>query len=48
MTKLDYQKEKFSPLMGQYICQSELSTTKAEEANFEPVRKKAKILTYLE
>ena len=45
---LDYQKEKLSPLMRQYIRQSELSTTKAEEANNEPVAKKAKILPYMD
>ena len=43
-TKSDYQKEKLSPLMQQYIHQSKLSTTKAEEANIEPVPKKVKIL----
>ena len=31
--KSDYPKEKLSPLMQQYIRQSKLSTTKAEEAN---------------
>ena len=39
-TKFDYQKKKLSPLMRQYISQSKLSTTKAEEANIEPVPKK--------
>ena len=39
-TKFDYQKEKLSPLMQQYIHQPKLSTTKAEEANIEPVPKK--------
>ena len=39
-TKLDYQKKKLSPLMRQYISQSKLSTTKAEEAEYEPVPKK--------
>ena len=43
-TKLDYQKEKLSPLMQQCISQSKLSTTKAEEANNEPAPKKEKIL----
>ena len=47
-TKSDYQKEKLSPLMRQYIHQSKLSTTKAVEANLEPVPKKAKILPYKE
>ena len=47
-TDLDYQKEKLSPLMRQYIRQSKLSTAKAEEANNEPVPKKAKILPYME
>ena len=47
-TKSDYQKEKISSLMRQYIQQSKLSTTKAEEANFEPVPKKAKTLPYME
>ena len=42
-TKLDYQKEKLSPLRRQYIRQSKLSTKKAEEAIIELV-KKAKIL----
>ena len=42
--KLDYQKEKLSPLMRQFINQSILSTTKAEEANNEPSPKKSKIL----
>ena len=32
-TKLEYKKEKLSPLMQQCISQSKLSTTKAEEAN---------------
>ena len=32
-TKLDYQKEKLSPLLQQCISQSKLSTTIAEEAN---------------
>ena len=45
---LDYQKEKLSPLMRKYIRQSKLSTTKAEEANNQPVPKKAKILLYME
>ena len=48
MSKLDYQKEKLSPLMRQYIRQSKLSTTKADEANIEPVPKKAKIIPYME
>ena len=43
-TKLDYQKEKLSPLMQQCISQSKLSTTKAEEANNEPATKREKIL----
>ena len=43
-TKMDYQKEKLSPLRQQCISQSKLSTTKAEEANNEPAPKKAKIL----
>ena len=43
-TKLDYQKEKLSPVMQQCISQSKLSTTKAEEANNEPAPKKEKIL----
>ena len=43
-TKLDYQKEKLSPLMQQGISQSKLSTTKAEEANNEPATKKENIL----
>ena len=47
-TKLDYQKEKLAPLMRHYIRQSKLSTTTAEEANSEPVPKKAKILPYME
>ena len=47
-TNLDYQKEKLSSLMRQYILQSKLSTTKAEEANIEPVRKNAKFLPYME
>ena len=47
-TKLDYQKEKLSPLMRQYIHQSKPSTTKAEEAKNEPVPKKVKILPYVE
>ena len=47
-TKLDYQKEKLSPLMQQCISQSKFSTTIAEEANNEPVPKKAKILPYKE
>ena len=46
-SKLDYQKEKLSPLMRQYIRQSKLSTTKADEANNEPVPKKAKIIPYM-
>ena len=41
-TKLDYQKKKLSPLMRQYIHQSNLSTTKTEEANNDPVPKKCK------
>ncbi len=36
-TKLDYQKEKPSPLMRQCISQSKLSTAKADEADIEPV-----------
>ena len=47
-TKLDYQKEKLSPLMQQCISQPKLSTTKTVEANIEPVPKKAKILPYME
>ena len=47
-TKSDYQRQKISPLMRQYICQSKLSTTKAEEANIEPVPKNATILLYME
>ena len=47
-TKLDYQKEKLSPLMQQCISQSKLSTTTAEEAKNEPVPKKLKILPYME
>ena len=43
-TKLDYQKEKRSPLMQQCISQSEPSTTKADEANNEPAPKKETIL----
>ena len=43
-TKLDYQKEKLSPLMQHCISQSKLSTTKAEEATNEPATKKEKIL----
>ena len=43
-TKLDYQKEKLSPLMQQCISQSKLSTTKAEEAINEPAPKKEKKL----
>ena len=43
-TKLDYQKEKLSPLMQQCISQSKLSRTKAEEANIEPAPEKEKIL----
>ena len=39
-TKLDYRKKKLSPLMRQYIPQSKLSMTKAEEANIEPVPKR--------
>ena len=45
---MDYQKEKLSPLMQQCISQSKLSTTKTEEANNEPVPKKAKVLPYME
>ena len=37
---MDYQKEKFWPLMRQYIRQSKHATTKAEEANIEPVPKR--------
>ena len=47
-TNSDYQKEKLSRLMRQYIRQSKLSTAKAEEANIEPFPKKAKILPYVE
>ena len=47
-TKLDYQKQKLSPLMQQCISQSKLSTTIAEEANNEAVPKKVKILPYME
>ena len=39
-TKSDYQKEKLSPLMRQYIRQSKFSTTNAEEANIKLVPKK--------
>ena len=46
-SKLDYQKEKLSPLMRQYIHQSKLSTTKSDKANNEPVPKKAKIIPYM-
>ena len=34
--------------MRQYIHQSKLSTTKAEEANVEPIPKKAEVLPYME
>ena len=44
--KLDSQKEKRAPLMRQYIHQSKLPTTKAEEANFELVPKKSKDITF--
>ena len=47
-TKLDYQKQKLSPLMQQCISQSKFSATKAEEANNELVPKNAKILPYME
>ena len=47
-TKLDYQKEKLSPLMRQYICQSKPSTTKAEEAKSDVVPRKAKISPFME
>ena len=47
-TKLDYQKEKLSPLMQQCISQSKFSTTIAEKDNNELVPKKAKILPYME
>ena len=47
-TKSDYQEEKLSPLMRQYIHQSKLSTTKAVEAHMEAVPKKANILLYTE
>ena len=47
-SKLDYQKAKRSPLMRQYIPQSKFPTTWAEEANYELVPKKAKILPYME
>ena len=47
-TNFDYQKEKLSPLMRQYIHQSKLSTKKAEEANRKPVPRKAKMLPYIE
>ena len=47
-TKLDYQKEKLSPLMQQRISQSKLSTIKAEEVNIEPAPKNEKILPYME
>ena len=43
-TKLEYQKEKRSPLMQQCISQSKHSTTKAGEANNELAPKKEKIL----
>ena len=39
-TRSDYQKEKLSPLMRQYIPQSKLSTTKTDEANINLVQKK--------
>ena len=39
-TNLDYQKEKLSSILQHYIHQSKPSTTKAEEANIEPVPKK--------
>ena len=45
---MDDQKEKLSPLMLQFISQSKLSTREADEANIEPVPKKAKILPYME
>ena len=47
-TNLDYQSKKLSPLMRQYIRHSKLSTTKAKDANNEPVLTKAKILLYME
>ena len=47
-TKMGYQKKKLSPLMRQYIRQSKLSTTKAEEANKEFVPKTARTLPYME
>ena len=43
-TKLDYKKEKLSPLMQQCISQSKFSMTKAGEANNELPAKKEKIL----
>ena len=47
-TKLDYQKEKLTPLTQQCSSQSKLSTTKAEEANNELAPRKAKILPKME
>ena len=47
-SKLDYQKEKLSPLMRQYIRQSKLSTTKTNEINNEPAPKKAKMSPNME
>ena len=47
-TKLDYQKEKLSPLMQQCISQSKLSTTNTKEANNESFPKKATLLPYME
>ena len=47
-TKLDYQKEKLSPLMRQCIRHSKLATTKAEEAIDKLAPKKSKILPYKE
>ena len=47
-TSLDHQKEKLSTPMQQYIHQPKLSLTKIEEAIFKPVRKKAKILPYMD
>ena len=45
---MDHQKEKLSILMRQYIHQSKLSSTKAEEGKNGSVPKKAKILAYME
>ena len=47
-TKSDYHKEKLSPLMREYNLQSKLFTTKAVEANTEPVLKHANMIPYME